>query len=96
MLASLTIIVVLMTSGYHFGIFNGEYTMWIGLILSPLITLTAIAFINFDKLDQNSRYTTEQLDAVKSASSTPITIIKSPILWFGLISLAVIAGFVFI
>ena len=96
LLAAFICIVVTIGACYQFGIMQSEHTVWIGLILSPIITLTAIAFTNFEQHDQNARYTQQQYNSVKTASATPIPLIKSPILWLGLISLAVIAGFVLI
>ncbi len=75
---------------YEFNVLQEEDFLWPTVVWSPLVTLTALSFINFRGNEVDSVYTKKQLDAVKRQASTPMSLLQSPIIWLGVISLVVI------
>jgi hypothetical protein len=75
---------------YQYNVLDQEDFLWPTVVVSPLLSLTVLSFINFKGLAEDPTYSKERHDAVKQSASTPLSILQSPILWLGVISLIVI------
>lgn len=75
---------------YEYKVLDEEDFLWPTVVVSPLLSLTVLSFINFFGTEEDPAYSKERVDAVKKSASTPMSVLQSPILWLGLISVIVI------
>lgn len=75
---------------YDYNILQEKDFLWPTVVWSPLFGLTVLGFINFEGSDEDTRYSQVQVEAVKKRASTPMSLLQSPILWLGIISILVI------